>query len=103
MKSPAMRGFLVSAEEVGQIKDPVRSTRVRLLGRTAQEDVDAGDARRARDRYVPSQSLPLWLNAAMRGIFVSAKEAGQIKEHCAKHTGSIILAFNPKELQRRSS
>jgi hypothetical protein len=30
------------------MKGPVRSTRVRLLGRTAQEDVDKGDARRAR-------------------------------------------------------
>jgi len=30
------------------MKGPVRSTRVRLLGRKAQEDVDEGDARRAR-------------------------------------------------------
>jgi hypothetical protein len=37
----------------------VRSIRVRLLGRTAQEDVDEGDARRARARVGPSQSLPL--------------------------------------------
>ncbi len=30
------------------MQDAVRSTWVRLLGRRAQEDVDAGDARRAR-------------------------------------------------------
>ena len=34
-----------------------KSDRVRLLGRIAQEDVDEGDARRARYKDVPSQSL----------------------------------------------
>ena len=47
-KKPAFAGFFVSVEEVGQMKCPVRSTRVRLLGRRAQEDVDAGDARSVR-------------------------------------------------------
>ena len=41
------------------MKTPVRSTRVRLPGRIAREDVDAGDARRARAREGPSQSHPL--------------------------------------------
>ena len=41
------------------MKCPVRSTGVRLLGRIAQEDVDAGDARRARAMDGPSQSHPL--------------------------------------------
>jgi len=31
--NPALAGFFVSAEEVGQIQSPVRSTRVRLLDR----------------------------------------------------------------------
>ena len=47
-KTPRLRGFFVSDEEAGQMQNPVRSTRVRLLGRRAQEDVDAGDARRVR-------------------------------------------------------
>jgi len=38
---------------------PVRSTWVRLPGRTAREDVAAGNARRARYMDVPSQSHPL--------------------------------------------
>jgi hypothetical protein len=42
------RGFFIFGREIGLIKSPVRSTRVRLLGRIAQEDVDEGDARRAR-------------------------------------------------------
>ena len=57
-QAPLLRGFFVSAEEVGKIQNPVRSTRVRLPGRIAREDVDAGDARRARAMEGPSQSLP---------------------------------------------
>jgi len=53
-----MRGVFVSGAEVGKIQNPVRSTGVRLPGRIAREDVDAGDARRARAMDGPSQSLP---------------------------------------------
>ena len=56
-KSPASRGFFVSDVEIGTIQIQARSARVRLLGRTAQEDVDEGDARRARAMDGPSQSL----------------------------------------------
>jgi hypothetical protein len=51
---------------------PVRSTRVRLPGRIAREDVDAGDARRARTRDGPSQSHPLRQinNPAFAGFFI---------------------------------
>ncbi len=81
-RTPQTRGFFVSDEEVGQMQNPVRSTRVRLLGRTAQEDVDAGDARRARAMEGPSQSLPLrqtQKNPAKAGFFVSDEEVGQMK------------------------
>jgi hypothetical protein len=69
--NPALRGFFVSDEEEGQIQSPVRSTRVRLPGRIAREDVDAGDARRARAMDGPSQSLPLRLiqPTPQRGVF----------------------------------
>ncbi len=77
-KSPASRGFFVSDREVGKIQNPVRSTRVRLPGRRAREkvrphcgreaglgqDIDEGDARRARTMDGPSQSLPEITNPA---------------------------------------
>jgi hypothetical protein len=71
-KNPAKAGFFVSGKEVGQIKSTVRSTRVRLPGRRAREDVDIGDARRARAMEGPSQSLPLrqtQKNPAKAGFF----------------------------------
>ena len=47
-KIPASAGFFVSDREVGKIQTPCAAPRVRLPGTTAREDVDAGDARRAR-------------------------------------------------------
>jgi len=41
------------------MQNPVRSIWVQLPGRIAREDVDAGDARRARAMDGPSQSHPL--------------------------------------------
>ncbi len=81
IQNPALAGFFVSDEEVGQMQNTVRSTRVRLPGRRAREDVDAGDARRARAMEGPSQSLPLKRtpNPALAGFFVSDEEVGQMQ------------------------
>jgi len=44
-----LRGFLYLAKRPGLMKDAVcEAPRVRSLGRRAQGDVDAGDARRGR-------------------------------------------------------
>ncbi len=111
-KSPATRGFLVSDREVGKIQNPVRSTGVRLLGRTAQEDVDAGDARRARTMdkvrpgtgregalgYGPSQSLPSnsTKSPATRGFLVSDREVGKI-QNPVRSTGVRLLGRTAQE------
>ena len=78
-----LAGFLF-AEAGGPIQDPVRRTRVRLLGRIAQEDVDEGDARRARTRDGPSQSHPLrqTTNPPPGGFFVCQK--GCVRGNCRK-------------------
>ena len=53
-----MAGFLYLIEGgVDESRFRSQSDGVRLLGRSAQEDVDAGDARRVRAMDGPSQSL----------------------------------------------
>ncbi|MGB7450953.1 MAG: hypothetical protein WBM36_02375 [Lysobacterales bacterium] len=59
------------------MKDAVRSTWVRLPGRKAREDVDEGDARRARAMEGPSQSHPL--HPPPGGFFICQK--GCVRNH----------------------
>ena len=63
---------------------PVRSPWVRLPGRIAREDVDEGDARRARTRDGPSQSHPLRqiTNPPSGGFFICQK--GWVRGNCRK-------------------
>jgi len=60
------------------MKDAVRSTWVRLPGRKAREDVDEGDARRARAMEGPSQSHPL--HPPLDGFFICQR--GWVRDHC---------------------
>ncbi len=75
-KNPAYAGFFVSVAEIGLMQDPVRSTRVRSLGR------DSPGRRRRRRRPQgegqdgPSQSL----SNAFAGFFVSVAEIGLMQD-----------------------
>jgi len=74
--------------------------RVRLLGRIAQEDVDAGDARRVRAMEGPNQSLSLRQNTvkflpqvgkpnAKKGVIGDALMA-------RARDGPILFSYPPK-------